>query len=313
MTMARQIALLGAPLEFGASQRGPLMGPAALRTAQLAEVLTALGHSVDDYGDAIPDHLGTLRSGKQQMRNMQLASAWTCGLKQQACKLVHEGYTPIFLGGDHSMSLGTIAGIAEYAREVERELFVLWLDAHPDFNTPQTSPSGNLHGTPVAFLCGLSGFDFLLGAPLATPVRPQNICMMGIRSVDPQERDLLVEYGVIVHDMRRIDENGIARLLRPFLKQIAERNGLLHVSLDVDFLDPEIAPGVGTTVPGGATFREAHLIMELLHDSNLVTSLDLAELNPFLDERGRTACLMVDLVASLFGRRTMDRQTKTRW
>lgn len=276
MTMARQIALLGAPLEFGASQRGPVMGPAALRTAQLAEVLTALGHSVDDYGDAVPDHIGMLRSGKQQMRNMQLASAWTCGLKQQACKLLHDGYTPIFLGGDHSMSLGTAAGVAEYARAMERDLFVLWLDAHPDFNTPQTSPSGNLHGTPVAFLSGLPGFDFLLGSPLATPVKPQNICMIGIRSVDPAERDLLVEHEVIVHDMRRIDENGIARLLRPFLKQIAERNGLLH-------------------------------------DSNLVTSLDLAELNPFLDERGRTACLLVDLVASLFGRRTMDRPTKTRW
>ena len=190
-----------------------------------------------------------------------------------------------------------------------RPLFILWLDAHPDLHTLATTESGNLHGTPVAYFTGEPGFETY--PPLAHAVDPRNICMMGIRSVDPAEHELILRSGIEVHDMRAIDETGVLPPLRAFLERVRAANGMLHLSFDVDFLDPDIAPAVGTTVPGGATFREAHLIMETLCDSGLVTSLDLVELNPFLDERGRTAKLMCDLTASLFGRRVLDRMTRS--
>ncbi len=199
-------------------------------------------------------------------------------------------------------------GIARRAAEKGRKQFVLWLDAHTDFHTLETTESGNLHGTPVAYYTGQKGFEGYF-PDLVAPVDPKNVCMLGIRSVDPAERNAIKKTDVAVYDMRLIDEHGVAALLRRFLERVTEEDGLLHVSLDVDFLDPAIAPAVGTTVPGGATFREAHLIMEMLHDSGLVTSLDLVELNPFLDERGRTATVMVDLMASLLGRSVMDRPT----
>lgn len=199
-------------------------------------------------------------------------------------------------------------GIARRAAEDQRPQFVLWLDAHPDIHSLHSTTSGNLHGTPVAYFTGQSGFENAY-PDLSVPVPPQNICMMGIRSVDEPERCQLANSGIEVFDMRALDEQGVAKPLLQFLNRVAAANGHLHVSLDVDFLEPQIAPAVGTTVPGGATFREAHLIMELLHDSGLVTSLDLVELNPFLDHRGRTATLMVDLCASLFGRTVLDRPT----
>lgn len=207
------------------------------------------------------------------------------------------------------MAMGSVLGAAEYAQLVDRPLFVLWLDAHSDFHTPETTKSGNLHGTPVAYFTGRTGFDDF--PEVKTPVPQDQICMIGLRSVDTQERDALQQSKICYHDMREIDETGIARPLSRFLERVAAQNGMLHVSLDVDFLDPTVAPAVGTTVPGGATVREAHLVMEMLHDSGLTTSLDLVELNPFLDERGRTATLLVDLTASLFGRRIFDRPTRS--
>ena len=185
---------------------------------------------------------------------------------------------------------------------------MLWLDAHTDLHTPHTTASGNLHGTPLGYISGSAGFDAF--PPMPHPVPAANIGMIGLRSVDAAERAFLADSDMLAVDMRVIDEEGIARPLREFLKRVEAKNGLLHVSLDVDFLDPGIAPAVGTTVPGGATFREAHLVMEMLCDSGLVTSLDLVELNPILDERGRTASLMVDLTASLLGRRVFDRPTR---
>lgn len=220
-----------------------------------------------------------------------------------------EGF-PIFMGGDHIMSAGTVSGVMRHAAEKRRPLFVLWLDAHSDFHTLDTTASGNLHGTPVAYFSGQSGFETYY-PPLQHHVPLGNICMFGLRSVDAQERAALNATPVTVCDMRAIDENGVVVLLSCFLEKVHKARGLLHVSLDVDFLDPSIAPAVGTTVHGGATFREAHLVMEILHDSRLVTSLDLAELNPFLDERGRTATLMTDLTASLMGRHVVDRITRS--
>ncbi len=216
---------------------------------------------------------------------------------------------PIILGGDHSLALGSVAGVAAHAQRNGRPLFLLWLDAHSDFHTPMTTTSGNLHGTPVAYIAGREGFDDF--PPFPAPLPADRICLYGIRSVDPAEHAALLEHDIAIKDMRVLDEHGIVAPLRAFLDQVRAENGLLHVSLDVDFLDPSIAPAVGTTVPGGTTFREAHLVMELLHESGLVTSLDLVELNPFLDERGKTARLMVDLVASLMGRKVFDRPTRS--
>jgi len=264
---------------------------------------------VEDRGNIAPKPRKDLRYPNAAVRALPETGAWTEAIAEAAYEASGDGI-PIFIGGDHSLSAGSMTGLARRASEDDRELFVLWLDSHPDFHTLTTTTSGNLHGVPMAYATGLDGFEGCF-PPLAAALKPQNVCMMGIRSVDPAERAALKNAGVTIHDMRAIDENGVVSLLNAFLKRVADADGILHVSFDVDFLDPAIAPGVGTTVPGGATFREAHLIMEILHDSGLVTSLDLVELNPFLDERGRTALLMVDLVASLMGRRVLDRPTQS--
>lgn len=300
--------LVGAPVDSGSKRPGCLMGPDAYRTAGLREMLAVLGYGVSDHGDIAPHAYPQSTSNSENLHRLPETIGWIQSLREAARNASEQGF-PIFLGGDHSLSLGTIAGVADYAASKERPLFVLWLDAHPDFHTTKTTLTGNLHGTPLAYVTGMEGFDAF--PPLTTKVNPTNICILGARSIDPAEHQVLVEKNICVHDMRSIDESGIASPLKSFLGRVRSANGLLHVSLDVDFLDPEIAPAVGTTVPGGATFREAHLVMELLHDSSLATSLDLVELNPFLDERGRTASLMVDLTASLMGRKVFDRPTRS--
>ncbi|MAC81363.1 MAG: arginase [Rhodobacteraceae bacterium] len=305
--MPRQTCILiGAPVDSGKRRSGCLMGPDAYRTAGLAEALEDLGHRVEDMGNLVPAEHGADDPAThihQHQRNI----GWTHRLIRAAEDAMPRGL-PIFLGGDHALSIGSVAGVANHAKRIGRPLFVLWLDAHSDFHTPHTSTSGNLHGTPLGYVTGRPGFT---GFPRVTaPVPHGNICIIGLRSVDPEERADLQRTTIHRHDMREIDETGIARPLSAFLDKVAAANGLLHVSLDVDFLDPSVAPAVGTTVPGGATVREGHLVMEMLHDSGLMTSLDLVELNPFLDERGRTAQLMVDLTASALGRRVFDRPTR---
>ncbi|MBM6580309.1 arginase [Microvirga sp. BT689] len=301
--------VLGAPVQEGAGRLGCDMGPSAFRTAGLVTELRNLGYPVEDRGNIAPAPVRELRHPNGAIKALPETVAWTEAITDAAYRASGDGM-PIFIGGDHSLSAGSMTGLARRAAQQGREFFVLWLDSHPDFHTLQTTTSGNLHGVPMAYATGHKGFEGFFPA-VANPINPQNVCMIGIRSVDPAERAALSTAGVTVHDMRAIDENGVAPLLDAFLKRVAAADGILHVSLDVDFLDPGIAPGVGTTVPGGATFREAHLIMEILHDSGLVRSIDLVELNPFLDERGRTALLMVDLVSSLMGRRVLDRPTQS--
>jgi arginase len=299
--------LIGAPIDTGQRRPGCLMGPAAYRVAGLGEVLDALGHKVIDLGDLPLPQVPPQPHENPALHHLAETMAWTAALAAAGQKAMAEGM-PIFLGGDHSLSLGSLSGVAAFAAGQGRPLFILWLDAHSDFHTPATTESGNLHGTPMAYAAGLPFDPF---PPFPAPVPPGHICLFGIRSVDRAERAALAARGVITQDMRSLDEQGIVTPLRAFLDQVAAAGGMLHVSLDVDFLDPTIAPAVGTTVPGGITFREAHLVMELLHDSGLVTSLDLVELNPFLDDRGRTAHLMVDLVASLMGKTVLDRRTRS--
>ncbi len=297
--------LIGAPVDSGKRRRGCLMGPDAYRTADLAPALSALGYRVEDRGNVKPCDVESRSLGN--IHAMGETIAWTEALADAAEHALKDGM-PIFMGGDHSLSLGTVLGAMRNAEAQQRPLFVLWLDAHSDFHTPATTDSGNLHGTPLGYVTGRPDFE---GFPnLNAPLPEKNIAIIGLRSVDAAEREALQATDILRVDMRDIDERGIATPLAAFLERVAAANGMLHVSLDVDFLDPSVAPAVGTTVPGGATIREGHLVMEMLHDSGLMTSLDLVELNPFLDERGRTAQVMVDLAASAMGRRVFDRPTR---
>ncbi len=299
--------LIGAPVDSGKSMRGCLMGPDAYRVAGIAEALRDLGYEVVDEGNLAPAPASAPDNLPAHVISPAETIGWTETLAGAAEVAMKRGL-PIFLGGDHSLSLGSVSGTARHAAELGRPLFVLWLDAHSDYHTPQSTASGNLHGTPLAYVTGRDGFHGF--PPVSAPVRHENICLLGLRSVDAGEREMIQGTAMQFHDMREIDETGIARPLQAFLDKVRAANGLLHVSLDVDFLDPGIAPAVGTTVPGGATMREGHLVMEMISDSGLLSALDLVELNPYLDDRGQTARVMVDLAASAMGRRVFDRPNR---
>ena len=301
--------LIGAPIDEGQRRPGCVMGPAAYRVAGLAAAISELGHGVSDWGDVALPALRDATCNNPVVHSLPQVLGWTEVLADKVEDALATGGLPIILGGDHSLALGSVAGAASHAKRQGRPLFLLWLDAHSDFHTVMTTTSGNLHGTPVAYIAGRPGFEPF--PPFPAPIPAQQICLYGIRSVDPAEHAALLKADIAINDMRVLDEQGIVAPLRTFLNKVREAGGMLHVSLDVDFLDPSIAPAVGTTVPGGTTFREAHLVMELLHESGLVTSLDLVELNPFLDERGRTAKLMVELVGSMMGRKVFDRPTRS--
>ncbi|WP_435258628.1 arginase [Thioclava sp. FR2] len=302
--------LIGAPIDSGQRRPGCLMGPAAYRVAGLAQAISDLGHGVSDWGDVTLPDLTDATCPNPAVHSLPETLGWTEILTDRVDDALSEGAMPIVLGGDHSLALGSVAGAAAHAKRSGRPLFLLWLDAHSDFHTPMTTTSGNLHGTPVAYIAGREGFEAF--PPFPAPIPADRICLYGIRSVDPAEHAALLDHDIAINDMRVLDEHGIVKPLRDFLARVRDAGGMLHVSLDVDFLDPTIAPAVGTTVPGGTTFREAHLVMELLHESGLVTSLDLVELNPFLDDRGMTARLMVDLVGSLMGKKVFDRPTRSK-
>jgi len=305
----RRIALLGVPIEIGAGQRGTLMGPAALRTAGIGRVLEQLGFAVEDHGDLAPAAIDASFPPPPNAKSYHEIRAWIGAISERAYRIASSGAVPIFMGGDHSLSMGSVNGVARHCAATGRPLFVLWLDAHADYNTPATTVTANMHGMSAAFLCGEPGLDQLLGDQPRAALGPGRLDLFGIRSIDPLERDLVRARRIAIADMRAIDEFGVGVLIRRVIDRVRTQHGVLHVSFDVDFLDPDIAPGVGTTVPGGATYREAHLVMELLHDSGLVRSLDIVELNPFLDERGRTARVAVELIGSLFGMQISDRPT----
>jgi arginase len=310
----QKIALIGAPVDEGAGAEGALMGPSALRVAGVAEMLRGLGHDVEDRGDIhepAPQPSGLAPEDAARSRNADRVAAWTRAIHDETWRALRDERLPIVLGGDHSLSMGSLTAVSRWCAERGRPLAVLWLDAHADFNTPKTSPSGNMHGMSIALACGDPSLRPLLGGRPFAPVAPADVHVFGLRSIDPDERERAAKAGLELSDMRRIDEFGVAALLREALERLPDETHL-HVSLDVDFLDPSIAPAVGTTVPGGATYREAHLIMEMLHDSELVGSLDVVELNPFLDERGRSAILLAELAASLFGRTVLDRVGRRR-
>ena len=306
MTQLRNVSLIGAPTDVGAGARGASMGPEAMRVAGLAEALRARGVDVLDRGN-LNGPSNPWLPPVDGYRHIDQVVEWNRTLHEAVHAELHGGRMPIVLGGDHCLGLGSISAVARHCRETGRRLRVLWLDAHADFNTAELTPSGNLHGMPVALLCGM-GPAALTGIGGTTPaIHPSVVRQIGIRSVDPGEKRLVHEHGLEVFDMRYIDETGMRHTMEQALMGLDE-NTHLHVSFDVDFLDPEIAPGVGTTVPGGPTYREAQLCMEMIADTGRLASLDVVELNPALDVRNKTAQLAVDLIESLFGKSTLMRK-----
>ena len=298
------ISLLGIPLDLGAGDRGSVMGPAALRIAGIPELLDDLGYRIVDHGDiARPDPVAIeLPDGAgKRCNHLPEITAWTRAIHDRAYEVIGQGGKPIFLGGDHAMSMGTISAVSRHCADIGKKLAILWIDAHADFNTPDTSLSGNMHGMPLAFLTGEPSLRPLLGDRPFVPVMGENLVLLGLRSTDKAERRRLRDANIQCVDMGMIDKFGVANMIEQVLYRIGGKNVHLHVSLDVDGLDPTIAPGVGTTVPGGLTYREAHLMLELLHGSGLVGSLDIVELNPFLDHRGMSARVLAELTGSLFG------------
>ena len=300
-----RISLIGAPTDIGAGSRGASMGPEALRVAQLQPTLEALGLQVQDRGNLVGPRNPWLPPDNGY-RHLAEVVVWNQLVHDAMLAELNAGQLPILLGGDHCLGLGSISAVARHCRQTGKKLRVLWLDAHADFNTHELTPSGNIHGMPVACLCGL-GPPELVGMGGQVPaIQPKWVRQVGIRSVDAGEKRLVHQLGLEVFDMRYIDEMGMRHTMDLALATLDARTHL-HVSFDVDFLDPSIAPGVGTTVRGGPSYREAQLCMEMIADSGRLASLDVMELNPALDVRNQTAELAVDLIESMFGKSTLMR------
>ncbi len=304
--MNRPVSLIGAPTDIGAGARGASMGPEALRVAGLAAALQARGVEVLDRGN-LQGPVNPWQPPQDGYRHLPEVVAWNTQVHHAVYAELQAGRMPILMGGDHCLAIGSLSAVARHCREQGKKLRVLWLDAHADFNTNTLTPSGNVHGMPVACLCGF-GPQALIELGGATPaISPKWVRQIGIRSVDEGEKRFVHEQDLEVFDMRYIDEMGMRAAMELALALI-DSNTHLHVSFDVDFLDPDIAPGVGTTVRGGPTYREAQLCMEMIADTGRMASLDVFELNPALDERNRTAEVAVDLIESLFGKSTLMRK-----
>ena len=303
--MKQDISLLGAPTDIGAGARGASMGPEALRVAGIVPTLESHGLSVVDRGNIVGPANPWLPP-VDGYRHLEQVVQWNRAVHEAVYLELKLGRLPILLGGDHCLGIGSISAVARHCRENGKKLRILWLDAHADFNTSALTPSGNVHGMPVACLCGFGPQQLIEIGGTVPAISPKVVRQIGIRSVDAGEKRFVHEQGLEVFDMRYIDEMGMRHAMELSLATL-DANTHLHVSFDVDFLDPEIAPGVGTTVPGGPTYREAQLCMEMIADTGKLASLDLMELNPALDVRNKTAELAVDLIESLFGKSTLMR------
>jgi arginase len=281
-------------MDLGQDRRGVDMGPSAIRYARLSQVLEDLGYPVTDLGNVRTPVPETVEEEKGD--NLETIRGVCEEAAGRAARMVSDGLFPVFLGGDHSVSIGTVSGVTRAGGRTG----LLWVDAHADFNTPTTSPSGNVHGMPLAVLTG-RGYPDLVGIGGGAPVRAADVAIVGLRSLDREERELLADAGVNVYTMKDVDAYGVASVVRGALQDLSHLDRV-HLSLDLDVVDPEVAPGVGTPVRGGLTYREAHLLMELVNEATVVTSLDVVEINPILDAKNGTAELAVELVESLMGR-----------
>ncbi|HSX62225.1 MAG TPA: arginase [Tahibacter sp.] len=306
MTSTSSVSLIGVPTDIGAGHRGASMGPEALRVAGISHALQERGLDVVDRGNLIGP-MNPWMPPQAGYRHLAEVVAWNRSVLDAVYAELAAGRLPIMLGGDHCLAMGSITAVARWCGERGKKLRVLWLDAHADFNTNVITPSGNVHGMPVACLCGYGPRELTELGGSAPALRPEEIRQIGIRSVDPGEKKLVRDVGLDIYDMRYIDEIGVKRAMEEALEGV-DADTHLHVSFDVDFLDPAIAPGVGTRVRGGPNYREAQLVMEMIADTGRVGSLDIVELNPAFDKRNMTAKLAVDLVESLFGKSTLMRE-----
>jgi arginase len=299
------IAIIGAPLDLGADRRGVDMGPSALRVANLNKRLSALGYEVEDLGNVAVDQRENTPEGPEHAKYLaQIAS--TCDrLGQMVYQTMIDGKAPLVLGGDHSIAIGTIAGLAKYFRKKRQKIGLIWIDAHADMNTPQSSPSGNVHGMPLACTIGLGPPELAKIFGFSPKIEPANVALVGIRDIDILERSNVRESGVHAFTMRDIDERGLRSVMAQAIKVATHGTAGFHLSLDLDYVDPSDAPGVGTPVRGGATYREAHLAMELIADSGAMVAMEAVEVNPVFDEANRTADLAVELILSAMGKKIL--------
>ncbi len=301
----RHIQVIGVPLDLGQSRRGVDMGPSAVRVAGLEAKLEALGHIVEDAGNISVAIAEQKKEGDPNAKYLKEITATCTRGADLVYKALEAGKVPIVLGGDHSIAAGTVSGVSEYFRRKDQRIGLLWIDAHSDINTPETSPSGNVHGMPLAALLGLGPTE--LGSIFhdGPKVAPENVVLVGIRDVDDAEKENIRASGIEFYTMRDIDERGMRTVIEEALRIVGRGTAGYHVSLDMDWIDPEDAPGVGTPVEGGATYREAHLAMEIIHDHGRMTSFEIVEVNPVIDEHNRTAQLAVELALSAFGKKIL--------
>lgn len=296
------IHIIGVPMDLGGGRRGVDMGPSAIRIAGLGDRLRELGHKVIDEGDLTIKTQEEQRIKDAKAKYLPEIARAVKVLAKKVEKIISHGHFPLVLGGDHSIAIGTVSGIASYCRKKHKKLGLLWIDAHGDINTPQTSPSGNIHGMPFATLLGLGPRELTTVGGTFRKLDPQNVAIIGLRSLDERERVNLRKTNAPVFTMEEIDKYGMHRVFKKALAHIGKVD-FLHVSFDLDSVDPVYAPGVGTPVKGGLDYREAHLIMELLAESKKLTSLELVEVNPILDEHNKSAEFAVELVQSAFGKK----------
>jgi arginase len=301
----KKIRVIGVPLDLGASRRGVDMGPSAVRVAGLEARLEAIGHIVEDAGNiavAIPEQK---KEGDPKAKYLKEITATCTKHAELVVKTLEGGKTPIVLGGDHSVAAGTVAGVAEFYRRQNQKIGLIWIDAHSDINTPETSPSGNVHGMPLGAIMGLGPAEMANIFNFSPKVAPENCVLVGIRDIDATEKENVRRAGIEVFTMRDIDERGMRTVIEEALRLAGRNTAGYHVSLDMDWIDPEDAPGVGTPVRGGATYREAHLAMEIIADHGRMTSFEVVEVNPVIDEHNRTADLAVELTLSAFGKKIL--------
>ncbi|WP_409273101.1 arginase [Neobacillus sp. SCS-31] len=297
----KKLSIIGMPMDLGQLRRGVDMGPSAIRYAEVVERLKKLFDEIEDLGDIPVGRPEVVIDKESKLRNLELVKEKNAKLAEEVDKVVQKGSFPLVLGGDHSIAIGTLAGISKHYKN----LGVIWYDAHGDLNTAETSPSGNIHGMPLAVSIGIGHKMLTELGGYCPKVRPENIVIIGARALDDGEKDLIKEKGIKVYTMHEIDRMGMARVMKETIAYLKTRTDGVHLSLDLDGLDPQDAPGVGTPVFGGITYRESHLAMEMLAEANLITSAEFVEVNPILDERNKTAKVAVELMGSLFGEKLL--------
>jgi arginase len=299
------VHVLGVPMDLGSGRRGVDMGPSAIRIAGVEERLRELGHKVVDEGDIVIKNMEELKVGNPRARYLAEIARASALLSRKVERIMERGHFPLVLGGDHSIAVGTLSGIGAFCRAHRKKVGLLWIDAHGDINTPETSPTGNIHGMPLATLLGFGVRELTDIGGAFSKVDPKNVALVGIRSLDSGEKSRLKETGVQVHTMSEIDRNGVDRVMKKALARVTDGTDYVHVSFDLDAVDPNVAPGVGTPVKGGLDYREAHLIMEVIAEAGVMTSLEMVEVNPILDQGNASAAFAVELVQSAFGKKIL--------